>query len=258
MHTAQLLRAEMFAVQIDGKASNRETLLDWQVQDRLGIVVTAPLGAIGASLMIQLAITAYYDKLPDRRHSPHYPELYIFNVGGRYGDHSTMDVRPARKQLFLSEPKALVGAVNAHAITHLLVPDGAICDIGYTYLESEAASERIRHCFAYDSTGRVRTPDITIEARDSAVNFDTANTIDPNRVLAFETEWLEIGDTAQRADTAQWFIEFKSRIGEVTEANRVAMARQRAVISRDGLPTETYRRITVAEALGFGRSIPAT
>lgn len=252
MHTAHSLNGGMFAVEIDGRRSSREELLHWQPNDRLGVVVTEPLGGLGASLMIQLAITAYFDSRPERRESPHYPENYVFHVGGRFGDFSTLDVRPARKQVFVSGIIELVGALNAHSITHLLVPDGAFRDTGYLYLESEASREQIRHCFAYSAMGRTGRSDVCIRANDAAVDYDVGNTIDAARVIAVAPEWLQMGDAVQRADTATWFTEFRGRMNEVSAEDRAAKSRQRAAISTDGLVSETYRRIGVDDALGFG------
>lgn len=251
MHTAHTLNGGMFAIEIDGKRGTREALLDWQPDDRLGVVITEPLGGLGASLMIQLAITAYYDTRPERRNSPHYPENYVFHVGGRYGDFSTLDVRPARRQVFVPGVVELIGALNAHSISHLLVPDGAFRDTGYLYLESEASREQVRHCFAYSASGRTARSDIRVQATDRTLDDDVANTIDAARVIAIAPEWLQIGDAVQRADTATWYREFRSRLGEVSAEDRAARMRQRETNRTDGLVGETYRRIGVDDAFGF-------
>ena len=63
MHTAVQLNQTMLEVQIDGAVKDSEALLaEWGPYDRLGLVVTEPLGAVGASHLIQLAITAFYDQ----------------------------------------------------------------------------------------------------------------------------------------------------------------------------------------------------
>ena len=66
MHTAFLLKSSMFEIEMNGRASDREELLDWQAGDRLGIVLNSPLGALGASMLIQLVTAAYYDVRPSR------------------------------------------------------------------------------------------------------------------------------------------------------------------------------------------------
>ena len=68
--------------------------------DRFGIVVTEPLGGLGGSLLLQLAIAKFYSVRPDRRASvPVYPEIYLFHVGGPHGDFSYFDFWPPRKEV---------------------------------------------------------------------------------------------------------------------------------------------------------------
>jgi hypothetical protein len=111
MHTACHLDARLFAISRNGRPATREDLLSgWHSLDRLAVVVNAPFGAVGASHLIQLAITAFYDALPGRQSShpggvgPRalYPEIYLFHVGGRHGDHSAYDFRPASRALMAS------------------------------------------------------------------------------------------------------------------------------------------------------------
>lgn len=66
MHTAARLKADMFEVEIGAKSTSVSELLDWGAFDRLGVIVNAPLGGLGASLLIQLAITGFYD-VPERK-----------------------------------------------------------------------------------------------------------------------------------------------------------------------------------------------
>lgn len=69
MHTARQLADSRFLVAHRGAPSSHEELLpDWAPHDRLeGIVVTAPFGAVAASHLVQLTVTASYDVLPNRR-----------------------------------------------------------------------------------------------------------------------------------------------------------------------------------------------
>ena len=85
MHAASQLFVEAFEVQIDGERVSPDTVFpDWSPLDRFGIVVTEPLGGLGASLLLQLAIAMFYSVRPDRRAgTPVYPEIYLFHVGGR-------------------------------------------------------------------------------------------------------------------------------------------------------------------------------
>src|SRR4051812_30763209 len=109
MHTATQLHSSMFAVTRRGQRSSREALLPrWCPSDRLGVVMTETFGALAASHLIQIAITAFYDASPARREGKLgraddpkaiYPEIYLFHVGARHGDHSGFDFWPARKEV---------------------------------------------------------------------------------------------------------------------------------------------------------------
>jgi hypothetical protein len=63
MHAASQLFVEAFEVQIDGERVSPDTVFpDWSPLDRFGIVVTEPLGGLGASLLLQLAIAMFYSE----------------------------------------------------------------------------------------------------------------------------------------------------------------------------------------------------
>ena len=96
MHAAGQLFVEAFEVQVEGERVSPGTVFpDWSPLDRFGIVVTEPLGGLGASLLLQLAIAMFYAVRPDRRAgTPVYPEIYLFHVGGPYGDFSYFDFWP--------------------------------------------------------------------------------------------------------------------------------------------------------------------
>src|SRR5262245_7080336 len=112
MHTAPQLDVSQFAISRHGRQATRADLLpDWTPYDRLGVVVTESFGAVGASHLIQLAITAFYDVRPERRAArldgvdPRaiYPEIYLFHVGEVHGDHSSFDFWPARKEVLVED-----------------------------------------------------------------------------------------------------------------------------------------------------------
>jgi hypothetical protein len=108
MHVADQLFAEAFEVRIrDERVSPEAVFPDWSLLDRFGIVVTEPLGGLGASLLLQLAIAKFYSVRPDRRASmPVYPEIYLFHVGGPHGDFSYFDFWPPRKEVRVAVSRA--------------------------------------------------------------------------------------------------------------------------------------------------------
>ncbi len=128
MHVADQLFVEAFEVRIGGERVSPEAVFpDWSLLDRFGIVVTEPLGGLGASLLLQLAIAKFYSVRPDRRADmPVYPEIYLFHVGGPHGDFSYFDFWPPRKEVRVaaSQPVSLLEAINAHGITRLAIPLG--------------------------------------------------------------------------------------------------------------------------------------
>lgn len=83
MHVMALLKADMFDIAIERqKASARELFPDWNAHDRFGLVIDEPIGGLGATQLLQVAMAAYYDIKPSRRTSLRvYPEIYAFHVG---------------------------------------------------------------------------------------------------------------------------------------------------------------------------------
>jgi hypothetical protein len=71
VHTARQFDASHFRVTRDGQPAKCEDLFpEWDPHDPLSVVVTQPFGALGASHLIQLSITAFYDVRPTRRAGP--------------------------------------------------------------------------------------------------------------------------------------------------------------------------------------------
>jgi hypothetical protein len=60
MHVAHQLSANQFQAVVEGVDTDvTEVLADWAVHDRFGLVVNVPFGALGASLLLQLAIARF-------------------------------------------------------------------------------------------------------------------------------------------------------------------------------------------------------
>ena len=84
-----------------------------------------PCGAVGASLLLLAAITAFYDAQRARSDRFYiYPDYFLFHVGRPHGDHSMLDVWPSHKEVVVpDDPEAILEAINDRAITWLVVPD---------------------------------------------------------------------------------------------------------------------------------------
>jgi hypothetical protein len=112
---------------VDGRPARLEDLFEgFGEQDRLGVVMSRPCGAVGASALIAATITAFYDLHRARGEDFYvYPDYYLFHVGRPLGDHARLDVWPRRKEVVVGEePQAILEAIDDRAITRLVVEDG--------------------------------------------------------------------------------------------------------------------------------------
>jgi hypothetical protein len=267
MHVADQLFVEAFEVQVEGEQVSLEAVFpDWSMLDRFGIVVTEPLGGLGASLLLQLAIAKFYSVRPDRRASmPVYPEIYLFHVGGPHGDFSYFDFWPPRKEVRVarSQPVSLLEAINAHGITRLAMPLG---DIGAesvlrtgpsTWAEQASAMERLRSCFAYAPDGHVADSDVRISSRDPRVHENITASVTPlPGAISYREELASVTlphwpDPSVASDGFRWADVVEHRADEVPQSVRDHLAEALAARLRSRELVEAYRRITTAEALAF-------
>lgn len=249
MHTGRQLDEAQFRVRIGGAPSSRAELLPgWHEHDRLGVVVHETLGTVGASLLLQLAITAYYDARRSRRQGRLYPEMYLFHVGERHGDHGLYDVFPPRKEVLVpDDPAVILEAINDRAITRLAVVDGPVEPVRHHAKEPDAALERIVSAFAYAPGGRATAADVEITALDARAAVNTKVVLHPKRTYAEQQRIRAELRTDPRVDedpAPQVAVEVPVEV-------RDQIALQRAAIEHDGLPCETYRRVAVEDALGM-------
>jgi hypothetical protein len=260
MHTARQLDVSMFTVRRGGAVATREDLFpDWTTLDRLGVVVREPFGSIGASHLIQLAITAFYDGRPARRagrldgEDPKaiYPEIYLFHVGGSYGDHSAFDFWPARKEVPVpAEPRLVLDAINDRAITRLAVPDTDPVKVAHEHMEPAAARDRIVTAVAYAADGRPRRGDWSITGQDRRTELNPADVLRPDEYAKQASSVAQpVGDDLL-ADRS-WPSRLAARRMEAREGLALARRRREDLYDDAGCATESYRTISVDEALGM-------
>ena len=272
MHVADQLFVEAFEVQIDGERVSPGTVFpDWSPLDRFGMVVTEPLGGLGASLLLQLATAMFYSVRPERRAATAvYPEIYLFHVGGPHGDFSYFDFWPPRKEIRVAagRPVALLEAINAHGITRLALPPGDTGAEGVlrsgpsTWAEQASAMERLRSCFAYSADGRVADGDVRICSRDPRVHENATASVTPlPGVVSYREElasgsWPRWPDPSVAADGYRWADVVERRVDEVPGPARDRVAEVLAARVSSGELVEVCRRITTAESLAYiaGRS----
>jgi len=264
MHTATQLNQSQFSIRLAGEHTQCEGLLPgWAAEDRFGIVVHEAFGALGASLLIQAVISAFFDFAPTRRTSmAQYPEIYVFHVGGRYGDFSPFDFWPSRKEVFIDDdPVAVLGSINDRAITRIAVPDSDPVPVDFASLvsagwsECNSARERIKGAYAYSPRGRVGNPDVSISGTDPVTEVNGSMVLDPQSTLdsfggLTSEEYKTYGETAE-FDIRGWLKTVAERLTEQPADVRRSVARQRQSLVEDGVATETYRRISTDDALGM-------
>jgi len=260
VHTARQLDVSLFAVRRSGTPATREDLLPaWTPHDRLGVVVTEPFGALGASHLIQLAITAFYDVRPTRRagrldgEDPRaiYPEIYLFHVGRAQGDHSMFDFWPARKEVLLDDdPRRVLAALNDRAITRLAVPDSDPAEVNHEHKEPAAARDRIATALVYSASGRVRDPEWEVAGLSPDTESNPSGVLNPahRRDLAASPRQAP---TDAFLEERSWPTRTMARLDEAQRGLALAQKRRAAIRSAEGLATETYRGIGVDAALAM-------
>jgi hypothetical protein len=216
MHSTDELTGADFRCSVDGRPAAIEAILPgFAEHDRLGVVVRRPGGALGASALILAAVTAFYDRVRQRATDFFcYPDFYLFHVGDRHGDHGMLDIWPDHKEVVVADDaEALLRAINDRAVTRLLVEDRATA--APRFERQTLASVRIQTALAYAPAGRAAGADVAV-----------GGTIVTERYVSAV---LDRSDLA--ADC------------------RAAIRRDRAALLDAGRPVETYRRLTVDEAL---------
>lgn len=240
MHSSAELRSDAFAVTLrDEPVGIEQVLPGFGEQDRLGVVIRHPCGAVGASTLLLAAITAFYDRQRARGGAFFiYPDYFLFHAGGPLGDHSMLDVFPAHKEVVVAdEPEALLEAINDRGVTWLLVEDREPAPASLQREALASARSRIKGAFAYSPDGRVADGDVRIAGNDVTESYVRA-VLDPERLIA------SIGDPADPYAAA-----VARRAEEVSPQVRARLRSERDRLLEDGRPVETYRRLTLDQAL---------
>ncbi|MGH2940429.1 MAG: hypothetical protein ACRDPE_20165 [Solirubrobacterales bacterium] len=260
MHTARQLNESLFAVEIEGGGATRDDLFrDWGPLDRFGVVIREPFGVVGASYLLQLAITAFYDARPERRNREAlvYPDVFVFHVGGRFGDHAFYDVYPPRKEVFVgNDPAEVLGAINDRGITRLAVPDRDSERVQHDWKEPAQALDRIVDAWAYTAGGRTKDADVAITASSLLAEANTKITLHSQESYHEKQKVrAAIGDVS--VPETELLTLPVGRDAEVPSADRDAIRDRRLLLDGPEGRTETYRRIDVRQALGMLHRGPA-
>jgi hypothetical protein len=250
----------MFAIDVAGhRVGVPELFVGFGEQDRLGLVMSEPCGAVGASALISSTVTAFYDIHRARGDDFFvYPDYYLFHVGRPLGDHARLDVWPRRKEVVVSEePQEILEAIDDRAITRLIVEDGPPDETALdpeavasaldpeavaSALDPEAVASargRIATCLAYSPSGRVADADVRI----------TSNPVTEGYVEAILDPETRLERLRNRGGNEALVAAIERRMGEISPYVRRRIAGSRADLVENGAPVETYRRIGLEEAL---------
>jgi hypothetical protein len=251
MHVVSLLKSQMFDVRVDGKpAATSDIFPDWHVHDRFGLVIDEPFGGIGATHLLQLAMTLFYDIKPSRRTTlAVYPEIYAFHIGKGHGAHAPYDFWPARREVILSnDHREILDAINDRGITRLAVPERQPRQVTHRPKEADAALDRLVSAFVYRPDGRISNGDVVIAGNDKRTEYNPRQALRPfspeGQTSAVSTSARPVKET----DTSyqDWL---QQRSSDVSEDQRLAIEQRREHLRQNGTVWESYRRIGIADAL---------
>jgi hypothetical protein len=167
----------MFSLTVDGQAATLDDIFPgFHAQDRLGVVVWRPGGALGASALIMAAITGFYDiQRASGRDFFIYPDYFLFHVGQRHGDHNMLDIWPDHKEVVVpDDPELILQAINDRGITRLLVEDGAPGFADAKRHTRESAESRIQTMLAYAPCGQVQNADVSVSRSSVTESYVSA------------------------------------------------------------------------------------
>jgi hypothetical protein len=253
MHMIHLLTSEMFEVCKGGHPSSLQAVFpNWIASDRFGIVIDEPFGGLGATHLIQMAATMFYDTKPSRRTERKvYPEIYALHYGRGFGAHAPFDFWPARRETILErDHRVLLDAINDRGITRLAIPDRPKRDIEHRPKEEDAALDRIVSAILYSPSGQVDAPDFSIRGNDQRTEYN------PKQVLRLAQGYQRkaIPSTASSASVKEsdtsYYDWIECRRSDTTPKERErAELRRKALQDEKGLSTESYRFASVSDAL---------
>lgn len=261
MHVAEQLKSENLQIQIDGQPATGDMLFPGAHKyDRFGFIVNEPFGSLGASLLIQAAIVQFYDACPERRDTePMYPEIYMFHVGDRFGDHSSFDCWPPRKEVFIesSDPYNVMSAVLDRGITRLALPDcpggdaAVLQDGPSTWADHAAAKNLFSTCFAYSPCGTTPKADVVLESDHNSFEANPASALNAAGLLqqyANEPDAFPRPGPTVRVDVDRWVEKVTTRVDEVEQGLASTLATQRLQWEEGRqVRRESFRRLDLNE-----------
>lgn len=257
MHVADQLKHENLRVRIqDHDATLDDVFPEPHRYDRYGFIVTEPYGGLGASLLIQAAIVQFYDAFPERRDAaPMYPEIYMFHIGGKFGDHSSFDFWPPRKEIFLDAgaPTEVMSALVDRGITRLAVPEmqegrpDVLQDGPSSWADHAAARNLLSSCLVYDSGSATADADVFLESDHHTFEANAEWTLDTDIIIGKyhrDPESVYRPGPTVAVDIDRWVQRMEARDHEVDDSYAKQLLAQRRTAEGDRLVRrESFRRV---------------
>lgn len=265
MHVAHQLKRQNLRITIDQQEADLNAMFpDGHKYDRYGFLITEPYGSFGASLLIQAAIVHFYDINPARRDTePMYPEIFMFHVGGTFGDHSSFDFWPPRKELFVEahQPAELLAAIAERGITRLAVPDitpgtpELLKDGANSFADIGSAKNLLASCFVYNATGTTDDADVVLSSDHPSFEANIPRTLDREPILEkyyAAPGSMSLAGPSVPADTDRWVDHVLVRKDEVDrDAIRLSTAQRRHRVGDRLVRTESFRRVSIDAMLSI-------
>ena len=268
MHVAIDVQPSMFSVQIDGRGGGlTDVWSHWTKHDRLGVVVNEPWGALGASLMIQLAALRHYECAPGRRGPrAQYPQTQVFHLERMHGDHSSFDVWPPRHEVLVrGGPSALLGHLIDRGITRLLVPHGGrVDDAVFSEMPSgwsdrSALQDNVIEAYEYSASGELtsgRRGMVTLSSNAEELERMSTWALQPEQTYAqyspLDDETLvrtmNIGPSTA-PDLRSWLGVLHARITETPAMLRAELSASRAASLTEGARRQQFQPVDPVSAL---------
>jgi hypothetical protein len=250
MHTQVQLKTSMFDIQLEDEAAGPDRVFpDWVPSDRFGIIIDRPLGGVGASHLIQLAIAHYYSATPERLVKDIYPEIYAFHAGRDYGSHMHYDFWPPRREIVVpDEPGLMLAAINDRAITRLALPEGYAITSPAKPKELVSLDDVLRTAYEYSATGRVANGDLHITGLDKRTEVNPSRTLSAGNPAPVVVSARAARRPFKESDPE--FVEYEAkRSSGLTTADFERAKADRDRVRVDAGAAESYRALSIDEVI---------
>lgn len=240
MHSTTEVKSDEFEVRINGEVRPVTDLLpDFDEQSRLGIVVRDDFGAVGASLLLMTAVTAFYD-IQRERHPEgffRYADYFLFDVERRRGFFNMLEIAPEHKEVVVDDdPREILTTINDRAITHLVVPAGDATELEFSPESLASATHRLKAAYLYSPRGRVDDADVEIGGNEYVDSYVWS--------VLQGTKWADIYEGTQ-TEVAY----LRDLLAPLDDEAAATLLARRPDLQIEGRTTEGYRRVEIIEAL---------